>query len=189
DDLLGRGEGPRAGLLEVRPGGDDGQHATPGADQGAVREAGAGVDDVRALLLAGVDPGDRVAGAGGGRVAGGGDHDGYRGVPAPAQLRVLRELSPGRGQQQRGEGGGEPLEHHLGLGIAEAGVELDYAQPARGEGQAAVEDPDEGDVAAGELGEGGAGNLLEDVLRQALAGPGERGGGTQARDRGTLARS
>src|SRR5699024_3336737 len=84
------------------------------------------------------EPGDRVAGAHGRRVSGAGEHHGDGGLLAPGQLRVLRELSAGGGQQQRGEGGGEPLQDHLRLRIAEAGVELDHPQPARGERVAAA---------------------------------------------------
>ena len=119
---------PRVGGL---PGGGqvgadrgDSQHPPAGRDHRAVRgERGAGVQHALA-----VGAGDRVAGARRLGVAGRGDHDGDRGAVAPAQRRVVGQPAGGGGVQQPGQRRLQQRQHHLGLGVAEAGVELDDAQ-------------------------------------------------------------
>ena len=114
-------------------------------------------------LSGGLQPADRVAGAGRRRVPRRGDDDGDGGLVAPAQPGGLCQLTGRGGVQQPGQRGDQPGEHDLGLGVAEPGVELHHPQPPGGQRQTAVQQPGEGGAAAGELVHAGLGDPRHDL--------------------------
>ena len=76
--------------------------------------------------------------------------------------------------EQLGQGGGQAGQDRLGLGVAEAHVELDHAQAVAGQRQPAVEQADEGGAAPGHLVDDGLGDLAHHPLGKVLGGPGQR---------------
>src|SRR5579862_188329 len=131
-DLRHRRIRPPAGLRQIRRRGDDVQHPPAGDDQPAPIVAGrAGMDDPHAgHRLGPVDAADPAT------------VHGRTGVPRRrhdhTQAGLVRDLelvahqTPRRASLERGEQvAAHPGQHHLRLGIAEPGVELEHAGPVR----------------------------------------------------------
>ena len=170
-----------AGGAEVRTGGDHGQHPAAGGDQVGAGQGGAGLDDVDALDGLGVlEPADGVAGGGGLGVAAAGEHDGDGGARLPDGRGYVGERPGRRAEQQPRERGVEEREQRLGLGVTEAGVELDDAGAAVGEREAGVQQPGERRAAAGHLVDGRLEDGGEDLVDEAVGGPRERRVGAHA---------
>ena len=93
-----------------------------------------------------------------------------------ADLRLLREVAG----EQRQQVAVEPREQRLRLGIAEAAVELDHAQPVLGPHQPRVEEALERRAAAGELAEHRQVHGLEDLCRLRVGDVGQRREGAHA---------
>ena len=123
-------------------------------------------------LVVGAD--DLVACDRGGGVALGGDHDGDGGAVVPDQRRVLVEATGRRGHEQGGQRAAQAGEHDLGLGVAEAGVELDDAGAVLRQGEAGVEEPGEVDAPVPHLVDGGLQDPLEHVVDEVGRRPGQR---------------
>ena len=73
-----------------------------------------------------------------------------------------------RGQQQLGQRVDQPGQHHLGLGVAEARVELDDLHAGVGEDEAGVEQADERRALGVELADDGLGHLAGDEVDELL---------------------
>ena len=134
---------------------------------------GARVQHVRPGHVAGVvEPVDGVAGA---RACRGSRAAATTTVTAarsrPAQRPMLGERAGGRGLQQAAQRGLQPGQHHLGLGVAEPGVELDHPRPARGQGQPDVEQPGERRAAAAHLVDRRLGDPVDDARRPGRPAP------------------
>ena len=135
-----------------RTGADDREHPPTRGGQVAARVGRAGVDHVDAVeRLGGVDPGDDVTLRGGLGVAGRGQHDGDRGTGAERGGRHVGERAGRGAAQERRERRLEESEERLGLGVAEAGVELDHPDATGGEREADVQQPPERRAAARHL--------------------------------------
>ena len=126
----------------VGPPPGDVQHPTAGGDQLPARRRPLRRRTPRHPVdgPGGLEPGDHVAGAGRGRVALGGAHDGDQGVVGADSWARRRCARRGTGQQLR-EVRGQPGQHHLGLGVAEAHVVLEHPGALGGEHQPGVEHP------------------------------------------------
>ena len=160
---------------ELRSGADHRQHPAAGADHLAVRvQAGAGVDDHGAVRGALLQTTDHPPGHRGRRVVLRGQHHRHRRTLRPLQRRVLGQRPGRRGVQQATEGGLQPGQQRLGLGITEPGVELDHPHPPTGEGQTGVEQTAEGSAAAGQLVHRGLQHGAEHLVDQAVGGPRQR---------------
>ena len=145
------------------------------------------MDDVHALERLRVgEPADHVALGGGLGIAGRGHHDGDGRTRLPGGRGDRGERAGGRAHQQRGERGVQQRHERLGLGVSEAGVELDHAHAARGERQTGVEQPGERGAAAGHLVDGGLQHVAQHLLDQALGRPRQRGVGAHAAGVGAL---
>src|SRR5579884_1669604 len=127
------GEGGQSGLLHVRPQAHHGQHTAAAGDQAqALHRPGPGVEgeDVPGN---GAQPLDDEAGLVALRVSAGDDHHADRDLPAPVQPGTGRQLAQ-RGRDQQGDQVRlQPGQDHLGLGVAEAGVELQHPDAVGGE--------------------------------------------------------
>ena len=153
-DLLAGGVGEVAGLLEGRRHGGDVEHAAAVGEHAAlVVELGARMVDGHAVHGAGVlDAADDLALLVGAGVAGGGQHDRDGPVVAPADVLGV-EGAVVAGEEDVDEVGLHARQHDLGLGVAEAGVELEDLRAVLGEHEAAVEAAGVGDALGGELGD------------------------------------
>ena len=111
--------------------------------------------------------GDRSLG-----VALAGEHDGDgRGVRERGSREIL-EIAGCRGQQQRRQRVDEPGQHDLGLGVAEARVELDDLDALRREDQARIEQPDEGRALGIQATDDRLGHFARDEVDEGLLGIG-----------------
>ena len=99
------------------------------------------------------------------RVAARGEHDGHRARPATRSTSAPSEIAGRR----RGEGleqvALETRQDDLGLGVAEAAVELEHPRPVLRQHQAGVEEPDEGRPPPRELARAPAGGPRRAVAR------------------------
>ena len=178
-DLLDPGIGRVPGGGEVRPDADDGEHAPAGGHEALAVGVGParrpGVQDVdTGQRLRVLDARDRVARADGPGVAAGRDHHGHRGGVEPLQRRQRTEGAGGRRVQDARERGAQPRQHDLGLGVAEAGVELHDAQPLARHGQTHVEHARERRAATGHLCDRRPGHAVHDLLDEVLRRPRQR---------------
>ena len=142
-----RGVGAVTGGAYVGAGADHGQHPAAGRDDPAVlvragcRRAGR---RSRSAVPPRPQPVDRVAGARRLRVALGRDDHRHGGVGRPLQRPERRRARRSAAACSSDPSGrAQPGQHHLGLRVAEAGVELDHPHPARGQRQPGVEQPGE----------------------------------------------
>ena len=148
-------------------------------DDGALLEPGPRVQDADPLDCSGVvHPLDGVAGARRLGIAGGGDDDRDGRPRRPDQRRGLRQPAGCRRVQQHPQRGLQPSEDHLRLGVAEAGVELDDPDAARGEGEADVQHPDKGGAAMTHGVDGGLRHARHDLVGQGGRRPRQRRVGT-----------
>jgi hypothetical protein len=125
--------------LQVLAGADRVQYPPAGRDQravsGAVRpgQGGAGVEKIGIGAFGPVD-GDWVALDWVFRIALGRQYDRDRRALVPVQLRCGLQIAGCRRVQQARERGGEPVQDHLRLRVAEARVELHHADAPAGQG-------------------------------------------------------
>ena len=109
---------------------------------------------------------------------------------APRSFRLSegrRQLAPRRIAQKAGEGGDQPRQHRLRLGVAETHVELHHFHALGGQCQTAVEHADEGRSAPRHFVHDGLGDLGRDGVGQPRVGPRERRVGSHAAGVGPLA--
>ena len=119
-------------------------------------------------------PGDHVALGRGFRVAGGGEDDGHRPVVAELGRHPGEAAWFAGGEEELGEVGVQPRQHRLGLGVAEAGVELEHLRPIGSHHQPGVEDAVEGDPAGGHRRDDRPVHPLDDLLDLGGAEAGDR---------------
>ena len=124
-----------------------------------------------------IQAGDSVALAGSARVVLGGHNHVNRGAGIPIQLGTLRNFTASSRTQQLTQRGAQTRQNRLSFGVAKAGVKLDDAHAAVGHSQAAEEHAHERGAALSHTSHGRAGNLLHDLLHEALGQPGKRGVG------------
>ena len=155
-------------FLDARAQADDIEDAAAVRDEPPVVQGRPGVEDERAGRLRVLDSLDRGPGVAARGVVAGGEHDGHGG--AVRELRFLREVAG----EEREEVALEPREEALGLGIAEAAVELDHAQSVVRPHQARVEEAVERGAAARELAEHRQVHRLEDLRRLVVGDVGQR---------------
>src|SRR5439155_14637696 len=111
-------------------------------DEPSVAHRGSRMEDQRALALRRLDALDRRAGVPTLGIALGGENDGDRGGVGHTQLD-LAQVSGGGRCECLDEVALDAREDHLGLGVAEAAVELEYPWPVGGEHEPCVEAADE----------------------------------------------
>ena len=151
-DEVDPGVGTLARLGEGRAPTDDREHAPTARDDVVAVGPGARVEDVDALERIGVGkPADHATGDGRLGVALGCDDDAHGRVVTPLQRCEVGERPGRRSVQQGRQRRVEACEHHLGLGIAEARVELHDAHALGGECEPGVEQSREGRTAAAHL--------------------------------------
>jgi hypothetical protein len=122
-----------------------------------------------------VEAGDLVAADRDTRVALGGQHHGDRRARAPGQRAGPGQAAGnGRGGQQAGQRGFQPVQHDLDLRVAEPCVELDDARARPGQGQARVKHAAEGRAAAAQFAQGRPDDRGQGLAGQAVGGPGQR---------------
>ena len=124
-----------AAASTIRPAADDRHDAAPVRPPCPVGiAAGAGMEHQGAVPERNVDPLDRIAAPRPLRIALGSQHD-PDGRRRQRRRRtgsaVLAEPAAGGGEQQRSERDREPRQDHLGLGVAEARVELEQPRVRR----------------------------------------------------------
>ena len=114
------------------------------------------------------------------------EHDGHGRAGGPLELLALGQPALRGVEQQFAQRGFEHRQDGLGLGIAEARVELDDLDAALGHGETAVEHPHEGGAAASQFVDHGAGHAAHDLVREPLGQPLERRVGAHATRVGAL---
>ena len=119
-------------------------------------------------------PGDLVAQGRLARVALGRDDHGDRRARRPVGPgHAAQRLGGGRGQQPA-QRGGQPVQHDLGLRVAEPGVELHHPYPGGGQAQPRVQQAAVRDAAAAQLMNGGLDDRGQHLVGQAGWRPGQR---------------
>ena len=194
-DLVHGGIGLGPCLVEAVAERDDGEHAAtcgddvsglgdvfgddsvlgsePGAGIGGA--GGPGMEDVHVVEVVGrVEAADDVARAGCARVVLGGHDHGHRGARIPVEVTDLVEAPLGGGEHGLSQRAAQAGEHGLGLGVAEADVELHDSHSLRGQGESAVEETDERGAAAGHLIDDRLGDGGDDVVDGAGWDPQQR---------------
>ena len=164
--LLDRLVGARPRVGDGRSGARDRQDPAAVRDQAPVVHRGAAVEDERTGRLGGLDAGDlgaRVVAAL--RIVGRGDDDGDGRLVAHCDAGS-GEVAVGGRSQNREQVAVEPRHQNLGLGVAEARVELEHARAVLGEHQPGEEAADERRAPPGELSEHG----LDRPVRRERAG-------------------
>src|SRR5688572_10958182 len=142
-DVGDRAVGAFARLRDRCSDAGDIQDASAGADERAAAERRAGVEDESALRFGVRDALEGHAGLGLVGVAAGREHDGYRRLGPGGQLYARQRARRGRSESLE-QVALEAGQDRLGLGIAEAAVELEHARPVVGQHQSGIEQALEG---------------------------------------------
>ena len=172
---------------QVAPGADHREHPAPGRHQGTPGLGSAGVDHVHRLLRLGVrDAADHVPRRGRLGIPLAGEDDRDRRTRPPLGGRDRVEAARGGAVQERRDRGRQQREQRLGLGVTEAGVELDDADATRGEREAGVQQPAEGGAAAGHLVDRRLQHRAQHLLDQIRRRPRQRGVGAHPARVGSL---
>ena len=115
-----------------------------------------------------IQTGDNVTLAGSVRVVLGSHNHVNCGAGIPIQLGTLRNFTASSRAQQLTQRGAQTSQNRLGFRVAKACVELDNAHAAAGHSQTAEEHAHERGAALSHTSHGRAGNLLHDLLHEAL---------------------
>src|SRR5919108_4404022 len=143
----------------------DVENAAAVCDEAVSVERGPGVKDERAGLASRVEPGDRGADVPRRRILAGCDDDGHCGDISDLDL-VAPDVADRASPEGTEEVSFQPRQDHLGFGISEATIELQYARTFLSEHEAGVKDAYVRRPTSRKLCDDGPVNRLEDVLEE-----------------------